>query len=107
MGRKRPVPRPLRTTPVTGRNLMRKKFIRPRWAFPLALVAVAMLALASVAVAHDRGSHDPHGHGHGSGHGHESGEGTAAHVLLLSVDGLHESDLRWYVGKHPHSALAS
>ncbi|GAA2746737.1 alkaline phosphatase family protein [Terrabacter aerolatus] len=29
------------------------------------------------------------------------------HVLLLSVDGLHQSDLDWYVNAHPRSALAS
>jgi hypothetical protein len=28
-------------------------------------------------------------------------------VLLLSVDGMHQSDLQWYVGAHPRSALAS
>src|SRR5438034_10871743 len=27
------------------------------------------------------------------------------HVLLLSVDGLHASDLAWYVGQHPTSPL--
>jgi hypothetical protein len=32
--------------------------------------------------------------------------GTAKHVLLISVDGLHQSDLAWYVAQHPHSALA-
>ncbi|MCQ4079843.1 alkaline phosphatase family protein [Streptomyces sp. RB6PN25] len=31
---------------------------------------------------------------------------AAKHVLLLSVDGLHQSDLAWYVAKHPGSALA-
>jgi hypothetical protein len=31
----------------------------------------------------------------------------AGHVLLLSVDGLHQSDLAWYVAKHPNSALAA
>ena len=30
----------------------------------------------------------------------------AAHVLLLSVDGMHQSDLSWYVTHHPSSALA-
>ncbi|SDJ37518.1 Type I phosphodiesterase / nucleotide pyrophosphatase [Frankineae bacterium MT45] len=30
----------------------------------------------------------------------------AKHVLLLSVDGLHESDLAYYVSTHPKSALA-
>jgi hypothetical protein len=31
---------------------------------------------------------------------------SAEHVLLLSVDGLHQSDLDWYVAQHPSSALA-
>jgi len=31
---------------------------------------------------------------------------SAQHVLLLSVDGLHQSDLDWYVAHHPTSALA-
>jgi hypothetical protein len=30
----------------------------------------------------------------------------ANHVLLLSVDGLHQSDLTWYADRHPSSALA-
>jgi hypothetical protein len=30
----------------------------------------------------------------------------AKHVLLLSVDGLHQSDLTWYVRQHPGSAMA-
>jgi hypothetical protein len=38
-----------------------------------------------------------------SGHGHAV---PARHVLLLSVDGLHQSDLAWYVARHPQSALA-
>ncbi|WP_405835186.1 alkaline phosphatase family protein [Streptomyces sp. NBC_01518] len=28
------------------------------------------------------------------------------HVLLVSVDGLHQSDLAWYIARHPNSALA-
>jgi hypothetical protein len=32
---------------------------------------------------------------------------TVRHVLLLSVDGMHQSDLDWYVAHHPRSALAS
>ncbi|MFJ9244819.1 alkaline phosphatase family protein [Streptomyces sp. NPDC101776] len=28
------------------------------------------------------------------------------HVLLISVDGLHQSDLAWYIARHPKSALA-
>ncbi|MGW3205736.1 alkaline phosphatase family protein [Streptomyces sp. NPDC001135] len=34
------------------------------------------------------------------------GHPAARHVLLLSVDGLHQSDLAWYIARHPHSALA-
>ena len=32
--------------------------------------------------------------------------GPAQHVLLISVDGLHQSDLRWWVRHHPDSVLA-
>ncbi|GAB2732914.1 alkaline phosphatase family protein [Kitasatospora kifunensis] len=32
--------------------------------------------------------------------------GPAKHVLLISVDGLHQSDLSWYIAQHPQSALA-
>ena len=31
---------------------------------------------------------------------------AAGHVLLLSVDGLHQSDVAWYVKRNPSSALA-
>lgn len=31
----------------------------------------------------------------------------ASHVLLISVDGMHETDLQWYVQNHPNSALAA
>ncbi|HEV2413489.1 MAG TPA: alkaline phosphatase family protein [Candidatus Dormibacteraeota bacterium] len=33
-------------------------------------------------------------------------ERASRHVLLISVDGLHEQDLAWYVAKHPGSTLA-
>ena len=33
--------------------------------------------------------------------------GGSRHVLLISVDGLHQSDLAWYITNHPDSALAS
>jgi type I phosphodiesterase/nucleotide pyrophosphatase len=29
------------------------------------------------------------------------------HVLLISVDGMHQQDLAWYVKTHPHSVLAA
>src|SRR5579859_7316355 len=38
----------------------------------------------------------------GDGHGH----GTVDHVLLVSVDGMHQSDLAWYAQTHPTSTLA-
>jgi Type I phosphodiesterase / nucleotide pyrophosphatase len=47
----------------------------------------------------------------GSASAHHTGEGehghTTRHVLLLSVDGLHQSDLAYYVKVHPSSALAA
>src|SRR5256714_1482158 len=39
---------------------------------------------------------------HDDGHGHPAVD----HVLLLSIDGLHQQDLAWWVGHHPDSTLA-
>jgi hypothetical protein len=36
-------------------------------------------------------------------HPHHAG---VQHVLLISVDGMHQSDLAWYVANHPNSELA-
>jgi Type I phosphodiesterase / nucleotide pyrophosphatase len=33
--------------------------------------------------------------------------GGVKHVLLISVDGLHQQDLAWYASNYPHSTLAS
>jgi len=33
-------------------------------------------------------------------------EHRVKHVLLISVDGMHQSDLDWYVANHPNSELA-
>jgi hypothetical protein len=59
----------------------------------LAIGALAIGAPAAVVFADsgDRGRHH---------------EGHIAHVLLLSVDGLHQTDLEWYVSNHPNSELA-
>ena len=38
--------------------------------------------------------------------GDHSDRDTVEHVLLVSVDGMHQSDLAWYVQTHPNSALA-
>ncbi|MEN2741744.1 alkaline phosphatase family protein [Microbacterium sp. X-17] len=40
----------------------------------------------------------------GQGHGARA---DVKHVLLLSVDGLHQKDLDWYVRTHPVSAMAA
>jgi hypothetical protein len=37
--------------------------------------------------------------------GHPSG--GIKHVLLISVDGMHQQDLAWYVQNYPHSVLAA
>jgi hypothetical protein len=72
-----------------------------------ACVAVAAGALAigipvTAAAGHGDGEHQGH---HEGGPGHHQGSGIQ-HVLLISVDGLHQSDLRWYVANHPGSELA-
>jgi hypothetical protein len=33
-------------------------------------------------------------------------KGQIEHVLLISVDGMHQSDLDWYIANHPNSELA-
>ncbi|QNE37771.1 alkaline phosphatase family protein [Leifsonia shinshuensis] len=39
--------------------------------------------------------------------GDRDGRTAVKHVLLLSVDGLHQKDLDWYVRSHPGSAMAA
>jgi hypothetical protein len=39
--------------------------------------------------------------------GDHDGRAAVKHVLLLSVDGLHQKDLDWYVRTHPASAMAA
>jgi len=58
--------------------------------------AAVVLGIGSgVGPANANDRHDPQ-----SGHRND-------HVLLVSVDGLHASDLDWYVHNHPASALAA
>jgi hypothetical protein len=38
---------------------------------------------------------------------HPRDDAKVEHVLLISVDGLHQSDLAWYVQTHPSSTLAT
>jgi Type I phosphodiesterase / nucleotide pyrophosphatase len=56
------------------------------------LGAAAGVLLAGSAVAGDRDDRDDHK--------------KVDHVLLISVDGMHQSDLAWYVETHPGSTLA-
>jgi hypothetical protein len=62
--------------------------------------ALAAAALASGIPAATASGHDDHG-AHHERHHHQ-----IKHVLLISVDGLHQSDLDWYVANHPRSELA-
>jgi Type I phosphodiesterase / nucleotide pyrophosphatase len=67
-----------------------------------AFAAVAAGALAvgipvTAAAGHDR-------HRGGADHGRHAH--AIKHVMLISVDGLHQSDLDWYVANHPGSELA-
>jgi hypothetical protein len=41
-----------------------------------------------------------------SAHAAAPAHAPAKHVLLISVDGMHQSDLDWYVANHPSSTLA-
>jgi hypothetical protein len=70
-----------------------------KWLGAAAAIAVAAIGIPVAAgSAHPRGHHDHKGHKeHGS---------SVSHVLLISVDGLHQSDLQWYVTHHPGSELA-
>jgi Type I phosphodiesterase / nucleotide pyrophosphatase len=67
----------------------------------VAAVGVAALvsgtALASASATATR-------RGDGAGHGQSGSQ--IRHVLLISVDGLHQQDLSWYVRTYPGSALA-
>ncbi len=71
---------------------------RSRAVPPGAVVAGVVTALV-VAGSPAPASASAKGTGH---HTHRS-----RHVLLLSVDGLHQSDLARYVSQHHHSALAA
>ncbi len=57
------------------------------------MAGTALLGLASTALAADD-------------QGERRRGGAVQHVLLISVDGMHEVDLRRYVGSHPESTLA-
>jgi hypothetical protein len=63
-----------------------------------AVVASVALACGGTAFASAAGQGGPQASHPGHDH--------IRHVLLISVDGLHQQDLAWYVRTHPHSVLA-
>ncbi|MEA2214414.1 MAG: hypothetical protein QOF83_4362 [Solirubrobacteraceae bacterium] len=68
-----------------------------------AALAVGLPAATGIArtTGHHRGQEKS-----ASGPGRAGARHGVKHVLLVSVDGLHQSDLTWYVRQHPDSALA-
>ena len=71
-----------------------------------AFIALAIAGAVSVALALPAGAGNGQGQG-GNGQGQNgNGHAPARHVLLISIDGLHQSDLAWYVQTHPNSTLA-
>ena len=64
----------------------------------ISVIAAALIGGSAAAVS----AHSDHG-GYGD-HGHRGH--SIQHVLLISVDGMHQSDLDWYVANHPGSELA-
>jgi hypothetical protein len=65
-------------------------------------VAACLAVAALTAAAAAGGAAAKSGHRDGGGGGRHG-----RHVLLISVDGLHQGDLVWYVNHHPHSAMAA
>ncbi len=59
-------------------------------------VALLGISTAAFAEASHRGERES-----------ENGPAKASHVLLLSVDGMHEIDLRLWIKNHPNGALAA
>jgi Type I phosphodiesterase / nucleotide pyrophosphatase len=76
----------------------------------IAVGAPAAVVFADPSGDHGRQSSDHRGgsgdHGGGSGDHGRHHENAISHVLLISVDGLHQSDVEWYVSNHPGSELA-
>jgi Type I phosphodiesterase / nucleotide pyrophosphatase len=71
--------------------------VRPRVA-SLAVLAAAAVAVPVGLAAPSAAARRTHGNPHGN---------QVKHVLLISVDGMHQSDLDWYVATHPSSELAA
>ena len=70
----------------------------------LAFGAIATVVPATVVFAHPSRDHGRRDHGRRDHERHQ--ESGIEHVLLISVDGLHQSDVEWYVANNPGSELA-
>ena len=70
---------------------MRKKTIRRTTALAVSVAAVLGTSALAASAA---GAATARDHDH------------SRHVLLISVDGMHQSDLDWYIATHPNSTLA-
>ena len=69
-----------------------------------ASAAIAAVAIGGVVAIPSASAHRGHQDRHHREHGRDSHQ--IKHVLLISVDGMHQSDLNWYVKNHPSSELA-
>lgn len=58
----------------------------------------------ALTAASRNGDSDEHDRDHD--HDGDDNHGDIKHVLLISVDGMHQSDLDWYIANHPHSTFA-
>jgi Type I phosphodiesterase / nucleotide pyrophosphatase len=77
---------------------------RPRLSRAVAVAASAAAVLGTGAIAGaSTASAAPAAPATAAGTNHHGG---IQHVLLISVDGLHQQDLAWYVKTYPHSVLA-
>ncbi len=68
----------------------------------LGVAAGSVLAAAAVAIP----ATSVAAHGHDGDWHHHHHHRRIQHVVLISVDGLHQSDLEWYVQSYPDSELA-
>ena len=64
----------------------------------VALIAVGAVGGSAAAVSAHSDHRDRGDHGHRAN--------AIEHVLLISVDGMHQSDLDWYIANNPNSELA-
>jgi len=67
---------------------------------------VTKLGAAAVIAAGAIGGSAAVGSAHSDNRDHGHHGSRISHVLLISVDGMHQSDLTWYIANHPGSELA-